>query len=110
MDIKPKNILVDIKQYGKIHVYLTDFGISRVITDPSCTEIDGTTGRTENYCSSPEVAIGDARGRSSDIFSLGCVFVEMATNISGRLLQDFEEARLDDDGTSFHRNIPHIKD
>lgn len=107
MDIKPQNILVQTKASGRVHMYLTDFGTSRTSLDLSDTETDGPTGRTEMYCS-PEVAIGDARGRSSDMFSLRCVFAETATIIVGRKLQESQEARSDD-GISFHRNIPHVK-
>jgi tRNA A-37 threonylcarbamoyl transferase component Bud32 len=109
MDIKPKNILVSHStSVSDIRLYLTDFGISRTITDPSCTETDGPTGRTWDYCS-PEVAAGDNRGRSSDIFSLGCVFSEMVTASLGLSLDDFEEARSDD-GISYHRNLAHVID
>jgi hypothetical protein len=117
MDIKPKNILVRILFGGsttrsctghRISVLLTDFGISRTIIDESNTETDGPTGRTEMYCS-PEVAGGEPRGRSSDIFSLGCVFAEMFTVIAEKTLEDFEEQRTDD-GKAFYRNLSLVID
>jgi serine/threonine protein kinase len=103
MDIKPKNILVKSRGKYEMHIYFTDFGISRQVTDPASTETDGPTGRTEKYCS-PEVAAEDIRGRSADIFSLGCVFAEMISVLAGRTIEEFEEAHTDD-GPSFHRNI-----
>lgn len=55
------------------------------------------------YCS-PEVADGEPRGRASDIFSLGCVFAEILTCISGQTVQEFRNRRTDD-GVSFHSNL-----
>jgi hypothetical protein len=104
MDIKPKNILVKRLCGDQRHVYLTDFGISRQIEDWSCEETNSPIGRTEKYCS-PEVAAGEPRGLSSDIFSLGCVFAEMLTVVVGSSIQAFDDARTDD-GISFHRNLP----
>ncbi|KAJ4298926.1 hypothetical protein N0V90_004169 [Kalmusia sp. IMI 367209] len=108
MDIKPQNILVNMRysdtaQSRSMDIYIADFGISRM-ADPNQSQTDGPTGRTETYCS-PEVANGGTRGRSSDMFSLGCVFAEMATVISGQSLDDFLDFRSDD-GSSYHRNIP----
>jgi hypothetical protein len=109
MDIKPKNILVCRNTgFHRINVYLTDFGISRTIIDDANTETDGQTGKTEMYCS-PEVAFGEPRGRSSDIFSLGCVFAEMLTITQGRLVEEFEEWRTDD-GKAFYRNLSLVRD
>ena len=58
---------------------------------------------------SPEVACGEPRGKSSDTFSLGCVFVEMFTIIPGKLVEEFEEWRTDD-GKAFHRNLSLVRD
>lgn len=108
MDIKPQNILVNMNasagaQLRKMDIYITDFGISRSVQDQDQSKTDGPTGRTEMYCS-PEVAKEDLRGRSCDIFSLGCVFAEMATVVSGRTLEDFRSFRSDD-GSSFYANL-----
>lgn len=115
MDIKPKNILVRLPRtvrytgYNehKKHLLLTDFGISRTIIDDLNTETDGGTERTEMYCS-PEVAALETRGRSSDIFSLGCVFAEIFTVVSGRTLKEFLEKRTDD-GSAFYRNLSLVR-
>ena len=75
-DIKPSNILV---KHGR--VYLTDFDISRVVADNDTTGSIGPVGpRTYKY-SAPEVIReeGGRRGRSADIFSLGCVLLEIST-------------------------------
>jgi serine/threonine protein kinase len=109
VDNKPNNILVLVLAKSHIHVLLTDFGISRTIYNAEDSETDGpNTGRTDMYCS-PEVANCEARGQSSDIFSLGCVFSEMLTIMVGSTLEAFEEHRTDD-GTAFHRNLSLVTD
>lgn len=106
LDIKPANILILIgsRNSSSIHLFMTDFGISRIIRDPEQSQTDGATGRTEMYCS-PEVADGEPRRRASDTFSLGCVFAEILTCIAGQTVQEFRNRRTDDD-VSFHSNLP----
>lgn len=78
-DIKPANILVK----GH-HVYLADFGISLDWTDfGNSTTTGPATAVTHQYCA-PEVADYFPRNSSSDIWSLGCVFLEIWTVIKGR--------------------------
>lgn len=71
-DIKPQNILVH-----RGSVLYTDFGIS---IDFSTLGHSTTTGRadsfTRRYCA-PEVAEHQKRNSKSDVFSLGCVFLEI---------------------------------
>jgi serine/threonine protein kinase len=43
--------------------------------------------RTKKYCA-PEVAFNDPRGTRSDIYSLGCVYLEIATVLAGRSIDD----------------------
>ncbi|KAF2677103.1 hypothetical protein K458DRAFT_165705 [Lentithecium fluviatile CBS 122367] len=75
MDIKPQNILVMQGNQEFPHVVLSDFGIS------SFEETD-SQGKskpiTRQYCA-PEVSEGISREQAADIWSLGCVFAEMAT-------------------------------
>ena len=66
-DIKPKNVLV-----YNASVLLADFGISRDFLDTT----SGPTTATQRYCS-PEVANNEGRNASTDVWSLGCVFLEM---------------------------------
>lgn len=88
-DIKPSNI---VHRGGEI--FFTDFG--------SASSFDiGHTTSTENPCRSsmtyaaPEVADMlmkmemDRHGCGSDIFSLGCVFCEMFTVLTGRTVSSF---------------------
>lgn len=74
MDIKPQNILV--KEGEKFpHVILSDFGISSI---GELTANDKVMPLTRQYCA-PEVSEGISRELASDIWSLGCVFLEMLT-------------------------------
>ena len=73
-DLKPANILV----MGS-HVLLADFGISKDLIDEETTATKNEgPGGTPTY-SAPEAKIESRRGRAVDIYSLGCVFLEIAT-------------------------------
>ncbi|KAF2120652.1 kinase-like domain-containing protein, partial [Lophiotrema nucula] len=71
-DIKPSNILLH-----QGHILYADFGIAR---DTSLLDQNRTTGHpgqfTKRYAP-PEVFDYMPRGRSADVFSLGCVYVEI---------------------------------
>lgn len=103
-DIKPANILVRGKD-----VYLADFGISLDWEDLSRGTTTADSGRTFAY-SAPEVINGQKRNESSDVWSLGCVFLEISTVLKGRNV-DFLRARFKEhsDSMAFHRNIPMIR-
>lgn len=93
-DLKPDNILLidhgvspDTEQTGGEQAKLLDFGIAKAQAllddDPDegitlvKTRAGGFVG-TPRYCS-PEVAVGDPAGPSSDLFSLGLVLSEWLT-------------------------------
>ncbi|KAF2078532.1 hypothetical protein CYY_000157 [Polysphondylium violaceum] len=71
-DIKGANILIDTKGSVK----LSDFGCSKTFSGivSQFKSLQGTP-----YWMAPEVIKQTGHGRSSDIWSLGCVLVEMAT-------------------------------
>jgi serine/threonine protein kinase len=110
MDIKPQNILVRETHFedNRWRIYIADFGLSRSFTSQGHSQTDGPTSRTPRYCA-PEVFQYELRGRSADIFSLGCVLLEMMTVISGKDPQDFADFRRGE-GTddSFHANLPRV--
>jgi serine/threonine protein kinase len=81
-DIKPKNILI---KGGK--ALFTDFGLSLDCTDLTRSTTEGPTARTLRYCA-PEVASSSPRNKSSDVWSLGCVFLEMMTMLKEKSVED----------------------
>jgi serine/threonine protein kinase len=81
-DIKPSNILV----HGG-NVLFTDFGLSFDFTDEEgSTTVSVVNGLTRKYCA-PEVADEGPRNTSSDIWSLGVVFLEMIAVLKGRTVE-----------------------
>jgi serine/threonine protein kinase len=77
-DIKPGNILI---MDGK--VLLADFGISKDLIDSDTTAsltANGDIG-TRMYCAPEVLSQNQLRGRAADVFSLGCVFLEISTVI-----------------------------
>jgi serine/threonine protein kinase len=79
-DIKPSNILIK----GD-NVLVADFGLSRDSTDATRSTTEGITALSPRYCA-PEVADYEPRNSSADIWSLGCVFLEMATIPKGETI------------------------
>lgn len=77
-DVKPANILIRDGQ-----IIVADFGISKDVLNEATTGSIGPDARTLMYCA-PEAATAESdlrRGRTVDIFSLGCVFLEMITTL-----------------------------
>ncbi|KAH9240819.1 hypothetical protein K456DRAFT_579234 [Colletotrichum gloeosporioides 23] len=97
-DIKPGNILVK----GDT-VYLADFGTSKLRLDGHLTTNGGSKEGTPRYWA-PEVGDHANRNRSSDIWSLGCVFLEMATVLFGRTQQEMHEF-FNTHGSENHQRI-----
>ena len=64
-DVKPSNILID--PAGQVK--LTDFGIARILSDPSMTQTGLVTGSPAYLA--PEVAAGGRADEASDVWSLG---------------------------------------
>lgn len=109
MDIKPQNILVRQASSNKWksdwRIYIADFGSSRSFSSQDHSQTDGPTPLTPRYCA-PEVYKRERRGRSADVFSLGCVFLEILTAICHMDLHKFTDARRGDgDDESFHANL-----
>ena len=99
-DMKPSNILVH-----NGNVLLTDFGLSRDCNHTRSTT-EGPTGLTAKYCA-PEVAAYGPRNFKSDIWSLGCVYLEMITVLKGLSSDDLRNFIVSN-GTSravYHSNL-----
>jgi serine/threonine protein kinase len=112
MDIKPQNILVRkiSPQSEDWRVYIADFGLSRSFVSQDHSQTDGPTSLTPRYCA-PEVYKHELRGRSADIFSLGCVFLETLTVCDSKDLQEFGDYRSSDSGDqSFHANLNKLQE
>jgi thymine-DNA glycosylase len=104
-DVKPENVLV------KGHtVYLTDFGISLDWTESGHSTTSGYTILTRRYCA-PEVANFVKRNSSSDIWSLGCIFLEIWTVVKGKtvdaLIAYLENAASH--STCYHQNLSAVQ-
>jgi serine/threonine protein kinase len=80
MDIKPQNILVETRGNITYRPYIADFGIARVYNTLEDVETNGRTSFTKRYAA-PEVVRQDTRGLTADIFSLGCVFLELGDSL-----------------------------
>jgi serine/threonine protein kinase len=99
-DIKPPNILVK----GDT-VYLADFGIALDWSEMTRGTTTADTAKSPIYCA-PEVARSEPRGQSADIWSLGCVFVEMVTVLKGSSVEDMRSNFKKASGSyMFHHNI-----
>ena len=72
-DVKPQNVLIDSTGMAK----LTDFGISRQLSEEGVTETGRVVGTTDYVA--PEQAMGKEVDPRSDIYSLGVVLFEMFT-------------------------------
>jgi len=101
--IKPENILVKGDK-----VYLTDFGISLDWESLSRSTTTDDSGKTLLYCA-PEVAYFEKRNSSSDIWSLGCVFLEITTILARLKIGDLQSYFREKNGNyRFYTNIDMI--
>lgn len=86
MDIKPQNILVRDIRHSQINhtdmfkIYVTDFGSSKFYPSVEDSETDNWTPFSRAYAAQ-EVVLQEKRGLSADVFSMGCVYVEMITTV-----------------------------
>lgn len=115
MDIKPKNILVrrnEAVRSGRYtwKVYLADFGLSKSFAEQGHSQTDGPVSRTPRYCA-PEVYAFEPRGRASDIFSLGCVYLEMLTVLDDRDLDELSDCcRGEGMEDAYHASMDDVRD
>jgi ABC-type multidrug transport system ATPase subunit len=75
-DLKPANLLMETRESGSDHVWLTDFGIA-ILRDEVRPEGDLIIG-TPGYMA-PEQITGGPMDERTDIFALGCIATELIT-------------------------------
>ncbi|MBI5958989.1 MAG: serine/threonine protein kinase [Chloroflexi bacterium] len=75
-DLKPANILLDENN----NLYVTDFGIAKILSDASTLTMDATVG-TPHFMSPEQILIGEVTV-ATDVYALGVLLYQMYT---GRL-------------------------
>jgi serine/threonine protein kinase len=100
-DLKPKNILLSPGR-----VYLADFGIARDVRDSEDSITSGRCG-TLSWIA-PEVYDGgeDYSMSRADIWSLGCIFLNIATVIYGETLERFDGIMKEKDWKIKYEMLP----
>jgi predicted Ser/Thr protein kinase len=80
-DIKPGNIMVEVRDDGGVHAYVLDFGIARDAGGPSMT-VSGTVVGTPAYMA-PEQVQGDPErvDRRADVYAIGATLYDL---VAGR--------------------------
>ncbi len=86
-DLKPMNILL-----SRDGVRLADFDTSTDFSHLLNSSTDNGARGTPNYFA-PEVANYERNGRAADVFSLGCIFLEMFTVGFGGRLEHLQSLR-----------------
>lgn len=101
-DLKPSNILLSADG-----LWITDFGTATdfSILTSSATE-NGERGTPKYFA--PEMALYAPTGRPADIFSMGCIFLEVLTLCIGYTLGMTQNLRQDND-RSFQGNSDRIE-
>jgi serine/threonine protein kinase len=99
-DVKPSNILLSNRG-----MWLADFGISSDFSALSSSQSEAVDRGTLQYFA-PEVASYEKSGRAADIFSLGCIFLEMVALLESVPLCEFKKLRPEQNG-SFQANLKH---
>ena len=96
-DLKPANILIFLSHTDDRSHYtarITDFGTSAIYSGiPSRRVTSGNTADVTPKYAPPELATRGQGGFAADIFSLGCIFAEILTVMSGRSVADFQNFR-----------------
>jgi serine/threonine protein kinase len=95
-DIKPENILLK----GD-HIYLSDFGLATQSSAPS--QHPASISGTEMY-KAPEMETNAKYSRKSDVFSLGCVFLEILAVANNKSVETFRSFRQTYGNKSCHRS------
>ncbi|PVI00178.1 kinase-like protein [Periconia macrospinosa] len=100
-DLKPSNILLSPNG-----LWLTDFGTATDFSLQTVSTTDNWERGTPKYFP-PEVASYKPSGRAADIFSLGCIMLEICLMCEDHSLETLREHRSVGD-KSYQANIPRI--
>ncbi|KAF2626023.1 hypothetical protein BU25DRAFT_107320 [Macroventuria anomochaeta] len=91
MGIKPANL--HVRRTGPdFRIYVADFGIARAYKSAAESDTDPPTSFTR-FQAAPAVAMQNTRGYTADIFSLGCVCMEIIATLNTTLTKN-ERVRL----------------
>jgi serine/threonine protein kinase len=88
-------------------ILLTEFAISQHFDKIAATVETPFTSTNNRLYSAPEPIDADFFGSRADVFSLGCVFLEMLSIVSGRGLDSLQRWR---NGISYEQNLHRIPD
>jgi serine/threonine protein kinase len=102
-DLKPSNILL-----SSDGLWLTDFGTATDFSLQTVSITENWERGTPKYFA-PEVAAYTPSGRAADIFSLGCVLLEMHVLYQAQSLRDLRDLREAHD-KSFQANLKRIQE
>ncbi|MFI5121671.1 MAG: serine/threonine-protein kinase [Vicinamibacteria bacterium] len=91
-DIKPGNILIEGEDAGE-RVYLTDFGLARLVEASTGVTATGAFVGTLDYVA-PEQIRGDRVDARSDVYALGCVLFELLTGNAPFAARDDKVAKM----------------
>jgi serine/threonine protein kinase len=78
-DVKPANILMDSRN-GQQHYYLSDFGITKLVSSGRSLTSTGQIVGTIDYIA-PEQIQGKPVDSRSDLYALGCVLYQCLTGV-----------------------------
>jgi serine/threonine-protein kinase len=78
-DVKPANILIDSRS-GQEHYYLSDFGITKIVSSGRSLTSTGQIVGTIDYIA-PEQIQGKPVDSRSDLYALGCVLYQCLTGV-----------------------------
>ncbi len=99
-DLKPSNILL-----SKDRIWISDFGSATDFTLLSHSATNNERGTPRYFA--PEMAAWEVSGRAADMFSLGCILLEiLVLHQTGSLDHIRENRSLD---PSFHANLDKLK-
>ena len=77
-DVKPGNMLMDVREGRPDHVYLADFGLTKATAGALTLTSTGRFLGTADYCAPEQIGGQRVDGRA-DQYSLACAAVEMLT-------------------------------